>query len=347
MSLETETKSRLLRRINNSQHQNDGSASHGRQRQTGDHQPNDADVLDAYSRAVVQVVRRVGPAVVSIVSAQGDGNSGSGSGFFIAPDGFALTNSHVVDGRKKVHATTAEGDRLDAEVIGDDPATDLALLRVQASELPFADIGDSDALQVGQLVIAMGNPLGFDSTVSTGVVSALGRSMRGQEGRLIESIVQHSAPLNPGNSGGPLVNSHGRVVGVNTAVIAMAQGMGFAVPANTARWVTSELISHGRVRRPFIGVTVGVVQVPAGVSRDLDLWNDRAVRVGGLSAKGPAARAGIQRGDLIVAVNDRIVSSVDDLHRILSTGTAGKALTFQIIRDRRKFELTVVPSLMG
>ena len=206
----------------------------------------DTDLLDAYSQAVIRVVEAVSPAVIGLAAGEG-GRSGSGSGFLVTADGYALTNSHVAGGRAKLVATTADGDRLNAQVIGDDPATDLALVRLAARDLPFAPLGDSDALRVGQLLIAIGSPFGFQSTVSTGVVSALNRTMRGEEGRLIENIIQHSAPLNPGNSGGPLVDSRGHVVGVNTAIIAMAQGLGFAVPANTARWVISELLSHGRV----------------------------------------------------------------------------------------------------
>lgn len=204
----------------------------------------DGDLLDAYSQAVIGVVRKVGPAVIAVTGRRGDRSGGSGSGFLITPDGYALTNSHVVQGRDRMGATTQDGDDLDAVLIGDDPATDTALIRVASRDLPFAELGDSDALQVGQLVIAMGNPLGFQSTVSTGVVSALGRAMRGADGRLIDDVVQHTAPLNPGNSGGPLVDSRGRIVGINTAIIAMAQGLGFAVPGNTARWVLGELIAH-------------------------------------------------------------------------------------------------------
>jgi S1-C subfamily serine protease len=187
----------------------------------------DADLLDAYSRAVVHVVETVSPAVISVSGVRGE-RGGSGSGFLITPDGYALTNSHVVDGRPRLVAETADGDRVDAQVVGDDPATDLALLRLASNDLPYAPMGDSTTLRVGQLIIAMGSPLGLQTTVSTGVVSAVGRSMRGQDGRLIENVVQHSAPINPGNSGGPLVDSRGRVVGVNTAIVAWAQGLGFA-----------------------------------------------------------------------------------------------------------------------
>ena len=278
----------------------------------------DANLLDAYSQAVVRVVETVGRATIGVMPPRNQHQGGQGSGFVITPDGYALTNSHVVAGRDKLTATTQDGDRLDAEVVGDDPATDLALLRLAARDLPLCTLGDSAALRVGQLVIAIGNPLGFDSTVSTGVVSALGRSMRSQHGRLIESVIQHTAPLNPGNSGGPLVDSRGRVVGVNTAVVYMAQGLGFAVPGNTARWVIGELITHGKVRRPFLGISAGVAPIERRLVREFDLLSDRAVEVAALEPKGPAERAGLQTGDLIVSVNDRLVTSVDDLHQVLS-----------------------------
>src|SRR4051794_3029003 len=205
----------------------------------------DADLLDAYSQAVIGVIGRVGPAVISVGPHPQDRQAGQGSGFVITPDGFALTNSHVVHARQRLRATTEEGDVLDATLVGDDPETDLALIRLAARDLPHADLADSQNLQVGQLVIAVGNPFGFRSTVSTGVVSAVGRAMRSEHGRLIENIIQHTAPLNPGNSGGPLVDSRGRVVGINTAIIAMAQGLGFAVPGSTARWVVGEFLTHG------------------------------------------------------------------------------------------------------
>src|SRR5574340_862095 len=227
--------------------------------QAGPVETSDLELLDAYSRAIIQVVEEVGPAVVGISIGvqsprQAAEQAGAGSGVIIAPDGYILTNDHVVAGAKLLRATLEDGRTLPAEVIGTDPATDLAVIRVNAAGLPFANLGDSAALSVGQLVIAIGNPFGFQSTVSTGVVSALGRALRSQSGRLIENIIQHSAPLNPGNSGGPLVDSRGRVVGINTAIIMMAQGIGFAIPANTAKWVVSQLLTHGRVRRGFLGL---------------------------------------------------------------------------------------------
>ena len=300
----------------------------------------DADLLDAYSQAVIRVVEAVSPAVIGLAAGTG-GGGGSGSGFLVTPDGYGLTNSHVVADRTRLTATTTDGDRLDAQVIGDDPATDLALIRLAARDLPFAQLGDSDALRVGQLLIAFGSPFGFQSTVSTGVVSALNRTMRGEEGRLIENIIQHSAPLNPGNSGGPLVDSRGRVVGINTAVIAMAQGLGFAVPANTARWVIGELLSHGRVRRLHLGITATLVSVARRLVVDLDLLNDRAIEVVAVEPGGPAARAGIRPGDLIVGVGGRLLNSIDDLHRLLSNSGAERDLVLAVVRAGQELELHV------
>jgi S1-C subfamily serine protease len=253
----------------------------------------------------------------------------------------------VVHGAARLRATTEEGDSLAADLIGDDPATDLALIRLAARDLPHAELGDSDALQVGQLVIALGNPFGFRSTVSTGVVSALGRAMRSQQGRLIENVVQHTAPLNPGNSGGPLVDSRGRVVGLNTAIIAFAQGLGFAVPAGTARWVAGELLSHGRVRRLALGIRATIAQLPRSVVRELDLLSDLAVEVVEAVAGSAAARAGIRGGDQIVAICGRVVSGTDDLHRILASLPADREIPIEIVRDQRRLELHVLPGWDG
>ena len=304
----------------------------------------DAELLDAYSRAVIGVVDSIGPAVVAVARRRGLESGGVGSGVLIGPDGYALTNSHVVGGQGRMVVTTHDDDALEAEVVGDDPATDLALLRVAARDLPAASLGESAGLRVGQLVIAMGNPFGFQSTVTTGVVSAQGRSLRSQQGRLIENVVQHTAPLNPGNSGGPLVDSLGRVVGINTAIIAMAQGLGFAVPADTARWVVSELLGHGRVRRPALGLSVTMRPIGRELARQLDLLIDLAVEIVTVERGAAAARAGLVPGDLVVAINGRIVTSLDDMHRLLSRAAAG-AVTLSVVRGRRRFEVEVQPHL--
>ncbi len=305
--------------------------------------PADAELLDAYSQAVIGVAKRVGPAVIAVSGRSSRDGNGVGSGFLITPDGFALTNSHVVHDRAHLKATTEEGDSLDADLIGDDPATDLALIRLAARDLPHTELGDSETLQVGQLVIAVGNPFGFRSTVSTGVVSALGRAMRSGEGRLIENIVQHTAPLNPGNSGGPLVDSRGRVVGVNTAIIALAQGLGFAVPGNTARWVTSELLTHGRVRRLTLGIRAAIVLIPRWLARQLDFLSDQTVEVVEVLSDSPAARSGIRPGDWIVAAAGRIISSTDDLHRVLAALPMAREVPIEVVRDEHRIELTVMP----
>ncbi|MEW6753421.1 MAG: trypsin-like peptidase domain-containing protein [Candidatus Latescibacterota bacterium] len=308
--------------------------------------PADRELLDAYSRAVIAVVETVGPAVASI----GVGNrrspsgaEGSGSGFVIAPDGYLLTNSHVVAGAERLEAQFTDGTRLAAEVVGADPATDLALIRVGASGLPHAELGTSAALRPGQLVIAMGNPLGFQSTVSTGVVSAVGRALRGVGGRLIENVVQHTAPLNPGNSGGPLLDSRGRVVGINTAIIAMAQGIGFAVPADTVAWVLPQLLSHGRVRRGQLGIAGRTRPLGRTWVRFHHLLHGQAAEVLEVAPDGPGARAGLRPGDLIVGLDQHPVASVDDLHRFLSEWTPGKAVTLTVLRREERLEVQTVP----
>jgi S1-C subfamily serine protease len=301
----------------------------------------DADLLDAYSRAVIAVVHKVGPSVVSILGPAGEEPGGSGSGFLLTPDGYALTNSHVVHGRRQLRAVTPEGDSLGADLVGDDPVTDLALVRLRARDLPLAELGDSEGLQVGQLVIAMGNPFGFQSTVSTGIVSALGRAMRSQGGRLIENIIQHTAPLNPGSSGGPLMDSRGRVMGVNTAIIALAQGLGFAVPAATAQWVASELIGHGRVRRLTLGIIATAATLPKRLVREHDLLSNQALEIVEVAPRGPARSAGLRAGDLLVAVNGRLISGIDDLHRMLSGLTASQQLLLSVVRQNRVIEVPI------
>lgn len=308
--------------------------------------PADSDILDAYSRAVMGVVDSIGPAVIGVSGRQtswreeDQPRGGSGSGVILSADGLAITNSHVVGGRKALTATTREGDRIDATLIGDDPATDLALIQLASRDLPYAPLGDSKTLRVGQLVIAVGNPFGLHSTVSTGVVSALERSLRGPGGRLIDGIIQHTAPLNPGNSGGPLVDSKGRIVGINTAIIAMAQGVGFSVPSAIASWVCGEIKEHGRVRRIYLGIAAAPAFVDPRTARELDLLNETGVGVQSVEPGSPAARAGIRSGDLIAEIEGRLVSGIDDLHRALGKGAATSIL-LSIIRDGRKVEVSV------
>jgi S1-C subfamily serine protease len=322
---------------------------HDAGRETGDStQPrptiggaSDSDLLDAYSQAVIRVVEMVSPAVIRVTGRGADRNGGSGSGFLVTPDGYAVTNSHVVNDRTQLAAETTEGDRLHAELIGDDPATDLAVIRLEANGLPVARLGDSDALRVGQLVIAMGSPLGLQSTVSTGVVSALGRSMRGRDGRLIENVIQHAAPINPGNSGGPLVDSRGYIVGINTAIVAMAQGLGFAIPSRTAEWVLSEILTHGRVRRRQLGIAAQVVRLPRALVRELDLLADQGVEVREIMANGVAAQAGLETGDVIIMLAGRLVTSIDDLHRLLMAVPADQGFDLTILRGQSQKTLHV------
>jgi S1-C subfamily serine protease len=308
----------------------------------------DVELLDAYSRAVTTVVETVGPAVVSLFvdgeAAAGSMESGgAGSGVVIAPDGYILTNAHVVRRAKRIHAAFTDGARLAAETVGIDPPTDLAVVRAGGAGFPYAVLGDSAPLRVGQLVIAIGNPYGFQSTVSTGVVSALGRTLRGQDGRLIENVVQHTAPLNPGNSGGPLVNPHGKIVGVNTAIIAAAQGIGFAVPSDTARWVVSHLLTVGRVRRGALGIAVRGRDLGRRLVRFHGLSQARAAEIVHIEPGGPADRAGAALGDLIVAMNGSPVTGADDLHRGLSDWPIGKSLPLTVVRYEDKVVLNVVP----
>jgi len=336
--------------------------------------PADAELLDAYSRAVIHVVERVGPAVVNIrvgrdvsganspphpyplPGGRGSENDdprgrenhshGAGSGVVIAPDGYLLTNHHVVQGAAHLSVTFTDGAAVAAEVVGSDAPTDLAVLRAHSSGLPYAALGDSARLRAGQLVIAMGNPLGFESSVSTGVVSALGRSLRSQTGRLIENIIQHTAPLNPGNSGGPLLDSRGVVMGINTAIIARAQGIGFAIPARTAQWVLSQILAHGRVRRGYLGIGGRDRPVERRLVRALDLPAERAVEVMSAEPNGPAYRAGVRTGDFILALNGQAVQYVDDLHRGLSESPFGEPVRLELLRRTRRMVLEVVPEEM-
>jgi S1-C subfamily serine protease len=316
--------------------------------QAGPGEGSDLELLDAYSRAIVKVVEEVGPAVVGITTGspsprQAAEQAGAGSGVLIAPDGYILTNDHVVAQARLLQATLEDGRTLAGEIVGTDPATDLAVIRVNAAGLPFASLGDSAALRVGQVVIAIGNPFGFQSTVSTGVVSALGRALRSRAGRLIENIIQHSAPLNPGNSGGPLVDSRGRVVGVNTAIIMMAQGLGFAIPANTGKWVVSQLLTHGRVRRGYLGLVARQRPLERRLVRFHRLSAESAVEAISVDPQGPAAQAGFREGDLVVSINGQPLISVDDLHRFLAEWPIGEPVTITVIRGLERLNLQVRP----
>ncbi len=301
----------------------EGTAEGGRN-EAGFPGKTDTDLLDAYSRAVTAVVDAVGPAVVSISvgreTPDGSGMEpvGAGSGVLLTPDGYVLTNHHVVQENSQVRLTLTDGTRLGAVAVGSDPPNDLAVVRANGSGLPYASLGDSSTLKVGQLVIAIGNPLGFQSSVSTGVVSATGRGMRSREQRLIENVIQHTAPLNPGNSGGPLVDSRGRIVGINTAIIASAQGIGFAVPSNTARHVVSQILSHGKVRRGYLGIAGRQRQLARRLVRFFKLARESGVEVMSLDPRGPAGASGILPGDIVLEMNGSPVESVDDLHRLLS-----------------------------
>ena len=299
----------------------------------------DGELLDAYSQTVTAVAEQVSPSVVRIEA------SGSGSGFVMTPDGYLLTNSHVVSGEQRIHVTLQDGQRVPAQLVGDDPHTDIALLRIDASRLVALKFADSSALQVGQLAIAVGNPYGFDCTVTAGVVSALGRSLRTKTGHLVDDVIQTDAALNPGNSGGPLVDSRGLVMGVNTAMILPAQGICFAIAANTASFVTGKLIHEGRVRRSYLGVAGQNVPLHRRVVRFHGLARESGVLVVSVEPNSPAARAGTHDGDVIVAYGDHPVAGVDDLHRLLTEEQAGVGATITILRDLKKQILQVEPTL--
>jgi S1-C subfamily serine protease len=308
--------------------------------------PDDEALLDAYSRAVIDVVDRVGPAVVRLdVTADAERRrGGTGSGVVVAPDGLVLTNSHVVGGAARVEVTTVEGRSLTSRVVGDDPDTDLALVRIDAPvTLPAAVLGNSKLLRRGQLVIAIGNPLGFESTVTTGVVSALGRSLRARSGRLIDDVIQTDAALNPGNSGGPLVSSHGEVVGINTAVIMGAQGICFAVAANTAKFVLGELVRHGRVRRAYIGVAVQQFTLSRRRRHAVGLAQESAVMIASVEADSPADRAGLAGGDIVLALDGKPVTGADDLIRLLAGDKIGREVEMDILHNGIRRTLSLVP----
>lgn len=313
-----------------------------------------ADLLDAYSQVVTNVVARVGPAVVHIrVKKKARAGprrvpyeaEGSGSGVIIAPDGYIVTNSHVVEQANVVQVSLADSTKYVAEVVGQDLATDLAVLKVPGSGLPTARLGDSDKLRVGQLAIAIGNPLGFQSTVTTGMVSALGRSLRGRSGRLIENIIQTDAALNPGSSGGPLVDSRGAVVGINTAIIQFAQGICFAIPVNTMRWVVSLLIKEGKVTRAYLGITWQTVPLPVQVIRHFQLRHETGVQVVNVASDSPAHIAGLKEGDVILSLGQDPTASINDIHHPLSKDVIGKTLELVLLREwTTKLTMSIVPA---
>ncbi len=305
----------------------------------------DAELLDAYSRAVVGVVERAGPAVVSLEIGGNKMGGGAGSGFVVTPDGYVMTNSHVVANGKKIRVRSPSGEIAEGQVMGDDPATDLALVRIDGTGFAYLPVDGALTPRVGQLAVAIGNPLGFESTVSTGVVSALGRSLRGRGNKLIDGVIQHTAPLNPGNSGGPLLDGTGRVIGVNTAIIARSQGIGFAIAVETAAWVLGELLAHGKVRRGWLGV--GAIRRP--LDRRLAYHHGlgaAAVEIQSVEKDSPAARAGLRDGDLLVRFGTARIEGIDDLHRALRSWPPSTPAQLVVIRRGMRVTVEITPAWM-
>jgi S1-C subfamily serine protease len=312
------------------------------------------DLMDAYSRAVISAAEKVSPSVVYIQVSQGisgRGNPrrgpqearGGGSGFIFTPDGFVLTNSHVVHGATKIEVALPDGHKYEAELIGDDPDTDLAVIRINAANLVPAHLGDAQKIRVGQLVVAIGNPYGFQYTVTAGVISALGRSLRAQSGRLMDDVIQTDAALNPGNSGGPLVNSRGEVIGVNTAMILPAQGICFATSIDTAKFVASRLIRDGKVSRSYIGLAGQNVPLPRRIVRYYNLPVASGIMVISYDGNSPAKKAGVLEGDIIVGFDDHSIAGIDDLHKLLTEDRIGHKSSLMVMRGTEKLSLEVVP----
>ncbi|HZE70322.1 MAG TPA: trypsin-like peptidase domain-containing protein [Pyrinomonadaceae bacterium] len=315
------------------------------------------DLMDAYSRAVINAAEKVSPSVVFIEISHAPANRkngapsrearGSGSGFIFTPDGFVLTNSHVVHGAGDIAVTVADGHRYQAALIGDDPETDLAVIRINAPNLMPALLGDAQKIKVGQLVVAIGNPYGFQYTVTAGVVSALGRSLRAQSGRLMDDVIQTDAALNPGNSGGPLVNSRGEVIGVNTAMILPAQGICFATSIDTAKFVASRLIRDGKVSRSYIGMAGQNVPLPRRLVRYYNLPVESGILVISYEVDSPAKKAGVLEGDIIIGFDDHPIGGIDDLHRLLTEERIGHKSSLVVIRRTDRLVLEVTPEESG
>ncbi|HYM91070.1 MAG TPA: trypsin-like peptidase domain-containing protein [bacterium] len=316
--------------------------------------PEGAQVYDAYSQAVIGAVERIGPAVVSLGMARPAPEQlkrrglpelrGAGSGVIITPDGYILTNSHVVRSAHTIEVRLQDGRTFPARLVGDDPYSDLAVIRAPEGGLPLAELGDSSHLRVGQLVVAVGNPLGFQATVTAGVISALGRTLRAETGRLIENVIQTDAALNPGNSGGPLADSRGTVIGINTAVIAGSQGICFAIPANTAQWVASQLIRDGRVRRAYLGIQAQVIPLDRRVAVAYRVDAATAVRISEVRPDTASAQAGLRVGDLIVRIGDAPVATLDDLMLALGQRAIGESVPVQILRGAERITVEVRPT---
>ena len=330
--------------------QPEGASSHPSDlaERSSDAQRADNGELDAYSRSVVDVVERIGPAVVSVHVGKARRGAivaaGGGSGVLVTPDGYLLTNQHVVRGAARVQIGLIDGESVEARVVGEDASTDLAVLRAEASGLPAAGLLVTERLRVGQLVVAIGNPFGFEATVSAGVLSAHGRTLRASDGRLIEGIVQHTAPLNPGNSGGPLVDARARVVGINTAIILGAQGISFSVPIDTAKWVVGELMTRGRVQRGWLGIAGQNRPVPREVARALGLAHASGVEVTGFDERGPAGKSALRVGDVVVGLDDRAVANVDDIHRVLQKWPEARSATLRVVRGKILVDVEVTPA---
>lgn len=311
----------------------------------------DAALLDAYSRTVVSVAKKVSEAVVQIkvdkAPSRGRRNAqpnGTGSGFIISTEGYIVTNSHVVHGATRIEVNLQDGRHFEARLVGEDPATDLAVVQIDAENLSTVSFADSDQLQAGQLAVAIGNPYGFQYSLTAGVVSALGRTLRSESGRLIDDVIQTDAALNPGNSGGPLVDSHGRVIGVNTAVILPAQGLCFAVASNLAAFVVGKLILEGKVRRGFIGIAGQMIRMTGQMAQQLKLEVPSGILVQQIEPNGPAFHSGLQQGDVIIGFNENTVHSIDDLHRYLNESTIGQSCELMVLRNRGKLALQVIPA---